>query len=148
MNQMPKLLWEPDAERIERATLTRYTRWLSETRGLDFDDYEALWRWSVDDLDAFWASIWEYFEVQAEVPYARVLGSRAMPGAEWFPGARLSFAGHVFAGKDDDAVAIRHASEAREGGEWTWADLRAHSAELAAGLRALEIGRASCRERV
>ena len=137
---MPKLLWEPDADQIERATLTRYTRWLSGTRGLEFDDYEALWRWSVDDLEAFWASIWEYFEVQAEAPYERVLGSRAMPGAEWFPGARLSFARHVFAGKDDDAVAIRHASELREGGELTWAQLRAHTAELAAGLRALGVG--------
>ena len=53
----PVLLWTPSAERVERATLTRYTRWLSESRGLTFPDYDALWRWSVDDLEGFWSSI-------------------------------------------------------------------------------------------
>ena len=140
MNQMPKLLWEPAEARIEGATLTRYTAWLAETRGLRFADYEALWRWSVDDLEGFWSSIWEYFGVEAETPYTCVLGSRDMPGAEWFPGSRLSYARHVFTGKHDAAVAIRHASELRPAGELTWGDLRAQTAAIAAGLRALGVG--------
>ncbi len=140
MEQMPKLLWQPDADRIDRATLTHYTAWLAETSGLVFDDYEALWRWSVGEIEAFWASIWEYFDVQAEVPYERVLGSREMPGAQWFTGAHLSFARHIFAGKDGDSVAIRHASETRESGQWTWDDLRTNTAEIAAGLRAVGVG--------
>ena len=59
-------LWTPPAERVERANLTRYTRWLERSRGLSLDGYDDLWRWSVDDLEEFWASIWEYFDVRAE----------------------------------------------------------------------------------
>jgi acetoacetyl-CoA synthetase len=135
----PVLLWEPTAERVERANVTRFARWLEETRGLDLPDYDALWRWSVEDLEGFWAALWEFFDVQASTPYERVLGTREMPGAEWFPGARLSYARHVFRGKDDEAIAIRHASESREPGEWTWGRLREETARIAAGLRALGV---------
>src|SRR3546814_6852848 len=57
--------------------------WLARERGLDFADYDALWRWSVADIEAFWASIWDYFEVVAHKPYTKILGRRDMPGAEW-----------------------------------------------------------------
>ena len=133
------LLWEPDDERRERATLTRFTAWLKAERGLSFDDYEALWRWSTDDLDAFWGSIWDYFEVQAS--YDEVLADPSMPGARWFTGAELSYPEHLFRGKPGDRVAIRHASELREPGEWTWDDLRAQTARVAAGLRAMGVER-------
>ena len=73
------LLWEPSEERIERATMTRYMGWLEDERGLEFDDYAALWEWSTDDLEAFWGSLWEFFDVQAE--YDEVLPDRSMPGA-------------------------------------------------------------------
>jgi acetoacetyl-CoA synthetase len=134
-------LWEPSEERIEHATITRYRRWLEDERGVELagDDYDALWQWSVDNLDEFWASIWDYFEVEASKPYERVLGDRSMPGAEWFTGARLNYAQHVFRGKDDDEVAIRHASELRDLGEWTWGELRARTAGIAAGLRELGV---------
>ncbi|MEA2459405.1 MAG: acetoacetyl-CoA synthetase [Thermoleophilaceae bacterium] len=137
----PKPLWQPSPERIERATITRYERWLREQRGVDLADggYAALWQWSVDDLEAFWASIWDFFEVEAGTPYERVLGSRDMPGAEWFPGARLNYAQHIFRGRDDDEVAIRHASELRDLGEWTWGELRERTGAIAAGLRKLGV---------
>jgi len=61
---MPKLLWEPSEERVQRATLTRYTAWLEREHGLRFDDYARLWEWSVSDLDAFWSSIVEFFGVR------------------------------------------------------------------------------------
>jgi acetoacetyl-CoA synthetase len=109
-------------------------RWLD--RGLE--SYDALWRWSVDELEAFWASIWEYFEVEGS--YERVLGSRDMPGAQWFPGARVNYAEHMFRGKPDDALAIQHASESRPLGEWTWGDLRRETARVRAGLLARGIG--------
>ncbi|HEY2258465.1 MAG TPA: acetoacetate--CoA ligase [Solirubrobacteraceae bacterium] len=134
----PELLWEPSAERVQRATLTRYQQWLEHERGLSFDDYAALWQWSVDDLDAFWSSIVEFFDVRFSEGGATVLGDRSMPGAEWFPGAKTSFAEHVFRGKDSDAVAIRHASELRPLGSWTWGALRSATAAIASGLR--EIG--------
>ncbi|MEA2450116.1 MAG: acetoacetyl-CoA synthetase [Thermoleophilaceae bacterium] len=128
-----ELLWRPSQERIERATLTRFAR----ERGLP-EDYGDLWRWSVDNLDDFWAAVWEFFGVDGS-GYERVLGRREMPGAEWFPGVELSYAKHIFRGKDGDAVAIRHASELRELGEWTWDELRAQTARIAAGLRRLGV---------
>jgi acetoacetyl-CoA synthetase len=135
----PKPLWTPSAERVERATITRYMRWLAEAHGLEFDSYDELWRWSVEDLEGFWSSIVERFGVHMELRPGRVLGRSTMPGADWYPGSRLSYAEHIFAGKDPGTVAIRHASELRPLGEWTWAELRAQTAAIAAGLRALGV---------
>ncbi|HEX5376546.1 MAG TPA: acetoacetate--CoA ligase [Solirubrobacterales bacterium] len=138
----PEKLWEPSAELVERSRLREYMRWLEAERGLKLDTYEELWRWSVSDLDAFWSSIWDFFGVQADGGYERVLGRREMPGAEWFAGTSLNYAEHVFAGKDDDAeAAILHASELRELGELSWGELRAQVAATAAGLRALGVQR-------
>jgi acetoacetyl-CoA synthetase len=136
----PELLWEPSPERVAGATITRYAAWLRETRGLSFESYDELWQWSVGDLDAFWTSIVEFFEIRFSEAGERVLGDRSMPGAQWFPGATVSFAEHVFRGKDDSEVAIRHASETRELGEWTWGRLRAETAAIAGGLRSLGVG--------
>jgi acetoacetyl-CoA synthetase len=130
---MPTLLWEPPSELVERAVMTRYMRWLD--RG--FADYDALWRWSVDDLEGFWGSIWEFFGVDSE--YERVLADPTMPGAVWFPGARLNYAEHAFRGKDDSAVAIVHAGELRDQAELTWGELREQVRQIAGGLRALGV---------
>ncbi len=137
----PPILWRPGPERTERATITAYTRWLEQTRGLDLPDYANLWEWSTTDLEGFWGSVWERFGVVASAPYERVLGSRTMPGAEWFPGSRLNYAEHVLRAGDIDAVAIRHASESRLLAEMTRAELREEVARLAGGLRALGVGR-------
>src|SRR6202011_1329855 len=118
-------------ERIERATLTRYTEWLGATRGLEFEDYQSLWRWSVDELEAFWGSIVEFFDIHFESAPEHVLGRSSMPGAEWFGGGRLSYPEHMFRGRDPDAVAIRHASELRPLGEWTWSELSSQTAAVA-----------------
>ena len=107
---------------------------------LSFDGYHDLWQWSVDDIEAFCASIWDFFEVEAERPYKRVLGRREMPGAEWFPGARLSYAEHIFRDRDDAAVAMIHESEARDRGEVTWGELLEQVAGIAAGLREMGVG--------
>jgi acetoacetyl-CoA synthetase len=140
--EQPTILWEPTEEQIEHATITRFARWVAETRDLDVaDDYHKLWRWSVEDVEGFWAAIWEFFDVQSESGYDKVLGSREMPGAEWFPGATVSYARHIFRGRDDADVAIRHASELRELGEWTWGELREKTAAIAAGLRDLGVER-------
>ena len=134
---MAKLLWQPSAERVERANLTAYTRWVGETRGVDVADYAALWRWSVGDLEAFWRSITERFGV--DVGDGPVLDTHAMPGARWFPQAQVNYVEHLFRGKDDDAPALQHASELRPLAAWTWGRLRAETAAVAAGLRALGV---------
>src|ERR1700710_878352 len=133
------LLWEPPEELREGATMTRYMRWLESERGLSFDDYAALWEWSTEDLEAFWGSIWDFFDVQSD--YDEVLADASMPGAKWFTGAELSYPEHIFRDKPGDRVAIRHASELRELGEWTWDELREQTARVAAGLKAMGVGR-------
>jgi acetoacetyl-CoA synthetase len=129
-------IWRPSPAAIEGSELTRYQRWLTATQGRTFADYQALWAWSTTDLGGFWGSLWEYFDISASTPHERVLGSRMMPGAEWFPGARLSYAEHIFRGKRDDEVAIVHASETRPLAELRWGELRELTAQIAAGLRA------------
>ena len=141
MSTRAQIVWQPSPERIERATMTRYLRWLEQTRALAFGSYADLWQWSVADLEAFWSSIWEFCDLQASAPYERVLASDAMPGAEWFPGARLNFAEHIFRDRPSDGVAILHASEGRELAEMTWRELEAASARIASGLRALGVER-------
>src|SRR5919199_991949 len=130
---MPTPLWTPPAELVERAVMTRYMR------AQGYETYDELWRWSVGDLDAFWASLWDFFGVDGS--YEQVLASREMPGARWFPGAALNYAEHLFRGKDPGAVAILHASELRELAEVTWGELRAQTASMAARLRALGVER-------
>jgi acetoacetyl-CoA synthetase len=138
--QAHPVLWEPSEELRAGSALAGYMEWLRIERGIAVETYDELWRWSVDALDEFWASIWDYFDVQASTPYEVVLGSRGMPGAEWFPGARLSYAEHVFRDRDDAEVAIRHASELRGLSEMTWGELRSLTAWIAGGLRELGVG--------
>jgi acetoacetyl-CoA synthetase len=121
--------------------MTRYMRWLEAERGRSFGDYQALWEWSVSELEEFWASIWDFFEVDASAPYSQVLPDRVMPGARWFGGAELSYAQHLFHGKRDTDVALLHASELRPLGELRWGELREQVARVAAGLRGLGVER-------
>jgi acetoacetyl-CoA synthetase len=133
-------LWEPAPEAVDRSQMTAYMRWLAAERDLDFEgDYEQLWNWSVTEIDAFWRSIWDYFEVRSGAEPRAVLGDRTMPGAEWFPGANLNYAEHLFRGCDPDALAIQHASELRELDALSWGELRTQVAAVAAGLRALGV---------
>src|SRR5947208_3530493 len=133
MRAVSELLWTPGPERIERANITQFAR----RRGLP-EDYGELWQWSVDNLDDFWAAIWDEY-VEADTPYEHVLGCREMPGAEWFPGAELNYAKHIFRNRNPDDLAIQHASESRPLASWTWGDLERETARIASGLRALGV---------
>src|SRR5271166_5360401 len=95
----PPILWRCPPDRLERSSLTAYRRLLAQTRGLEFEDYNAIWSWSVDELEEFWGSIWEFFAVGSSTPYTQVLNTRRMPGARWFAGATLNFAEHCFRGR-------------------------------------------------
>jgi acetoacetyl-CoA synthetase len=135
-------LWEPSTAAIERSNLTAYMRWLADERGLDFGgDYHALWRWSVDELEGFWRSIWDYFEVRHDGEPSAVLARRTMPGAEWFPGVHLNYAEHILRERDPAQIAVRHQAEGGPLGEISWGELRERVARVAAGLRALGVGR-------
>ncbi|MFN8160963.1 MAG: acetoacetate--CoA ligase [Solirubrobacterales bacterium] len=135
-----ELLWEPSAGMVERSRMREYMGWLAAERGLRFDGYPDLWEWSVGDLEGFWASIWDFFEVVAEPGYERVLEARRMPGARWFEGARLNYAEHCFRDRDPGEVAILAASELRDLAEITWGELAGQVAALAAALRSEGVG--------
>ena len=120
--------------------ITLYQRWLRETRGLSFNSYDALWRWSVDDLPAFWQSIWDYFDLQSPTPRTAVLAGGAMPGAQWFPGAQFNYAHQVFrhvdAAHTAGLPALISRNESGNHRELSWPDLRRQVASMALHLRA------------
>jgi len=128
------LLWTPSPSRLARAHLTHYMDWLSG-RGRRFDDYAALWQWSIDDQDGFWGSLWEYFDIRASRPFERVLGVRSMPGAEWFPGSHLNYAEHVLRNERAEADALLFLSERRALSAVSWTDLGGRVRRLATRLR-------------
>ena len=133
--------------------IIRYTRWLRETRGLEFDPtthdgYDRLWRWSCTDLTAFWQSIWDYFEIASPTPHASVIVEEKMPGAVWFPGAQVNFAQQVFRHADaahatghpaivfrDEAMQLAGQSQ-----EIAWPELRRQVGSFAAALAAMGVG--------
>ncbi|MVO87320.1 acetoacetate--CoA ligase [Streptomyces sp. p1417] len=140
----PSPLWKPDQQRIAGAQITRFQAWAAEHHGAPATGgYEALHRWSVDELDTFWKAVTEWFDVRFSTPYTRVLGDRSMPGAEWFPGATLNYAEHALrAGEDPeraDTPAVLHADESHEPTPVTWAELRRQVGSLAAELRGLGV---------
>jgi acetoacetyl-CoA synthetase len=134
-----EVLWAPSAEMVERSRMTAYMRWLAGEHDLHFEDYHALWRWSVTEIEEFWRTIWDYFHVIARGERSEVLEKRVMPGANWFPGTRLNYAEHIFRGKADDEVAVRYASELRPLTELRWGELRAQVAAVREGLRAIGV---------
>ena len=134
-----EILWTPDAARIEHANVTALIRWLERERDLSFGDYLRLWRWSVEDIESFWGALWEFFEVEASSAYRQVLGRRAMPGAEWFPGARLNYAQNVLRRERHGGVALLHASENRPLEPMSWQELAGQVRILATQLRALGV---------
>jgi acetoacetyl-CoA synthetase len=136
-----EVLWAPSPEMVERSQLARYIAWLAENRDLHFEDYAALWRWSVTEIEELWRTIWDCFEVLSDIPPDEVLPERVMPGAKWFPGTQLNYAEHIFRGKADDEVAVLYASEQRELTELRWSELRERVAATREGLRALGVSK-------
>jgi acetoacetyl-CoA synthetase len=135
------ILWQPTEELLEHSALARYMSWLSETRGLRFDDYQVLWRWSATEIESFWESIWQFFDVKASRRYETALRERKMPGAVWFPGAELSYAEHIFRHRSDERPALVFESELRPYGEMSWAELERQTASVAAGLKEMGVRR-------
>jgi acetoacetyl-CoA synthetase len=133
------LLWTPNAARIEHSHVTAFMRWLATERNLRFADYAQLWQWSVSDVEAFWASIWDYFGVRSSAPYTRVLARGEMPGAEWFPGARLNYAERALAHERPDAIALAYVSERAPLTHMSWTELGGRVRVLATQLRKLGV---------
>ncbi len=120
--------------------IRRYQNWLRDTRGLAFDSYHDLWRWSTTDLDAFWKSIWDYYQVESPTPHTAVLANNVMPGAVWFPGAQTNYAHqvlrHVQPADAAGLPAIVSENEKGEVRELSWLELKRQVASLALHLKA------------
>jgi acetoacetyl-CoA synthetase len=134
-----ELLWTPSKARQDRSQVTRFMHWLEEHRGLRFESYDALWRWSITDLEAFWRSIWDYFDIQASAPFNRVLGQRGMPGAQWFPGARLNYAGFILARERPGDTALMYVREGEALKAMSWTELCGQVRTLATHLRQIGV---------
>ena len=135
-----ELLWRPDAAFTESTTAHRFNRWLAE-RGRTFESYEALRRWSVEDLEGFWAAVWEFFDIQSDTPYTQIVSSHAMPGARWFVGSRVNYAEHMLRHEAEAPldVAVVHSSELRPLTKATWRELGDAVRSMASNLRKLGI---------
>ncbi|MEZ5625906.1 MAG: AMP-binding protein, partial [Rhodocyclaceae bacterium] len=128
-------VWQPTAETIRKAQVTAFMHWLARERGLSFADYDALWQWSVTDIDAFWRALWDYFDLRATGTPECALADARMPGATWFPGVRLNYVEQVFRHATDAHPAIVFRNEAGEQRELSWAELQRQVGALAATLR-------------
>ncbi len=133
------LLWEPSEKTKQESNLRKYMQWLEQKRGLHFTGPEELWAWSVDKLEDFWASLWDYFEIQASMPYKTVLVERKMPGAQWFPGAQLNYVQHVFRNATTERPALLFQSEQQPLTEISWDELHQQVCTVAATLRNLGV---------
>src|SRR5699024_10744786 len=119
-----------------------FMQWLENNKNLRFGDYSALWQWSVDELEEFWASIWEYFDIRHSVSYDRVLDRHDMPGANWFEGSKLNLSEQLFRFHEDDLdrPAIVSRSELRPLEEMSWRELSRHITAMAHRLREMGLG--------
>ncbi len=133
------LLWAPTPDRVASANVTAFMGWLKKTRGLAFTSYPDLWQWSVTETDAFWQAVWDYSGVVAAEQPAAVLGKRDMPGAEWFPGARLNYAENVMRLETPGEVALYYHSETVPVTPMYWDEFGPAVRTLATRLRALGV---------
>lgn len=137
---MSEILSTPGPSVRDESEIGRYLRWLESQRQLSFPDYDSLWQWSVTDLDGFWSSVWEFFDVRPHTPPTATLGRRSMPDTEWFPGAALNYAEHALGREEDlDAVAVVARSQTRAPIELTFGELRDQVARARAGLLRLGV---------
>ncbi len=137
--QAGDLLWRPSTAVVEKANLTRFMRWLAAERDLHFADYDALWRWSVTELGAFWQAIWDFCEVKAPQRGEVALADATMPGAVWFPEARLNYAENIFAQMTNAHPALLYEDEDGPLVEWSWAEVYRQTAVLQTHLKQLGI---------
>ncbi len=137
----PDILWTPSPAFVEQSHLKRFERWLARERGLSFEEYEAIWAWSVEHPEAFWEGIWRYFDIVSHTPYTRVLTSDRMPGARWFEGATLNYGEHIFRNSTADRPALYAVHESDEPRAVPWHELERQVATLKHYLQEQGVGK-------
>jgi acetoacetyl-CoA synthetase len=143
-----EVLWSPPDDVRSTTRIGDYLDWLERRSGRRFDDYASLWAWSVDDLDGFWRSVWEYFAPPADPSPVdgdptTALADDSMPGAVWFPDVRLNYAEAMLRmpGRTDDDVVVVGRSQTRDPVDLTVAEVRERVGRVRAGLVRLGVGR-------
>ncbi len=126
----PKLLWKPSRKFQEDAELTSYVHWLKENYDLSFSGYQELWEWSVENIPAFWESLWKYFNIISQVPYETVMSKDPMPDTHWFSKSEINFTEHIFRNYTDERPAILFSNEQGKTEEISWSALRKEVASL------------------
>lgn len=113
MSDERDILWFPSQARAEASTMAQFERFLVDKYGLSFFDYSDMWCWSISELDVFWKAVSEYFNMRFFEPAEKVLGTRQMPGADWFPDSKVNFADQVLSRTDlpSDQLAFISCSE-------------------------------------
>lgn len=142
-SSVPALLWKPSTRLLSQARLKQYIDWLFVKKGLYFRNYDDLWDWSVTDLEHFWESISQFFGVQFTKPYQYIVrfpNGGGMIGTDWFGGATLNYAEHIFRQRTPHRPALLYAAEQQELREMSWTELAHQVAALSAFLRAKGVG--------
>ncbi len=139
MSEGGEVLWRPPVDVREQSRIGSYLAWLSAHRDRHFESYQQLWQWSVDDLEGFWSSIWDFFEVRAATPYREVLTGHSMPGVAWFPGATLNYAEHALRPGPAGPAMIAH-SQTRPPVTLSRSELHDQVARARRGLQRLGVG--------
>lgn len=135
------VLWEPTEDFKNRANITKYLNWLESEKGLAFKDYHSLWEWSVTEIEHFWQSLWEFFDIKASKAPTSIVSGRNMPGAAWFQGAELNYAEHVFRQMSSERPALIFQSEIQPLTQLSWEEFYRRVAAVAASLRKLGVKR-------
>ena len=138
-----EVLWSPSENRSTNTMLAKYKSWLSSEHSLCFDDYQELWEWSVDDIEFFWETIWDFFDVKASKLYSKVLAKKEMPGTVWFPGSELNYVDQLLRQKEITPYKIAVVSQSETFGrvELTWTELYQQVASVADQFRKVGLER-------
>ena len=136
-----KIIWKPSTERKNSSSMTLFMKWLKDERGHKFADFYELWEWSVNDLEAFWKSIWDYFGLTSSTPFSKVLDKEKMPGASWFKGANVNIVHEIFKHLEqkNDKTAVSFCSETIGEGVLTWDELVSKTNSLVIKLKELGV---------
>jgi len=133
-----QLLWQPSEAFANNSNVSQYILWLKERGIVDVADYHQLWDWSVSDIEAFWASLWDYFDIISDTPYEKVTDSLDMkPGNNWFVGSRVNLAEHILRNEKDGETALYYLSELQELSEMSWNEVASKVRILATRMRAM-----------
>lgn len=133
------LLWQPSLDTISEANITKFINWLSQEKGLHFNDYDALWEWSVTEIDKFWQALWQYFNIVASAEPTSILIDRGMPDVTWFEGARLNWAENVLAKASETRPFLLYRTEQGPTVEMSWQEVKSQVTALQHTLQQLGV---------